>query len=137
MAKFWRIFRTVLFIALFVAIYAVAVIVAIDGTTEYKVGLGIFTIAAVFGLPKIIKTLASPLKSSAESKAKVRRRLIIYLVLSVLLTVAVYFMLALSPTSVEDVWMTVVGIFVGLVACFGIIELCMFYLPRALGFDED
>lgn len=137
MAKFWRIFRTVLFIALFVAIYAVAVIVAIDGTTEYKVGLGIFTIAAVFGVPKIIKTLASPLKSSAESKAKARRRLIIYLVLSVLLTVAVYFMLALSPTSVEDVWMTVVGIFVGLIACFGIIELCMFYLPRALGFDED
>lgn len=137
MAKFWRIFRTMLFIALFVVVYAVAVIAAIDGTTEYKVGLGIFTIAAVFGLPKIIKTLASPLKSSAESKAKVRRRLIIYLVLSVLLTVAAYFMLALSPTPVEDVWMTVVGIFVGLIACFGIIELCMFYLPRVLGFDED
>lgn len=135
MGKAWRIIRTVLFVLVFVAVYAVAVVAAMDGTSEHIIALVIFTLASIFALPKMIKTLAQSIERKADGKTK--RRMIFYLVASVLLGAGVYFFLVASPTPIEDLAHTAWGIFIGIFACFLIIELCFFYLPRIMGMDDE
>lgn len=143
MKKAWRIIRAILMLICMLVALVAGYFSFESGAEPDTTMFPIFVVCCVLGLPTLIKMMAQEYTGKPEPKRFVRNRLIVWTVLTFLLSSGVYWLCTFNQSDKEWIseyigdyrwlFLMLIGIFA---LMFFVIEIFMFYLPRRLGLEE-
>ena len=130
MKRFWRVFKVLIFSLFLIGIYAFTIWLAIRFQGDYRLLVILMTIGMIAVTPKLIEKIKT--HPDAEKKKPVKKRiyLLAYLAFSSALCGLLYFGAGITGTR------DIVGIFVGTMAAFLLLDFFFIYLARKLDIDD-
>lgn len=133
MKRFWRICKVLMFSLFLIAIYVLAIWLAITVPGDHRLAVIPMTIGLIAVTPKLIEKIKT--HPDAEEKKPVKKRrywiyLLSYLVFSSALCYLLYFGAGITDTR------SLIAIFSGTMAAFLLLDFFFIYLARKLDVDD-